>query len=90
MLRISSLPHLVQARRHEHHCGHLAFSRLCRLVAVKFTPKALILMEHGTMSVVMPNVRAKRTTTAGHQGPLAENVQRTCRRALVACRWRSA
>ena len=37
-----------------------------------------------------PNVRAKREPTAGRQGPTAENVHRTCRRALVACRWRSA
>ena len=37
-----------------------------------------------------PNVRAKRATTAGRQGPPAENVHRTCWRALVACRWRSA
>ena len=37
-----------------------------------------------------PNVRAEAGPTAGRQGPPAENVQRTCRRALVACRWRSA
>jgi len=37
-----------------------------------------------------PNVRAKRATTAGRQGPVGENVPRTADRALVACRWRSA
>jgi len=36
------------------------------------------------------NVRAKRTTTVGHQRPDGDNVQRTDSRALVACRWRSA
>ena len=37
-----------------------------------------------------PNVRAKRATTAGRQGPVDDNVPRTADRALVACRWRSA
>ena len=40
--------------------------------------------------LVMPNVRAKRATTAGRQRPDGENVPRTTGRALVACRWRSA
>jgi len=40
--------------------------------------------------IVLPNVRAKRATTAGRQRPGGENVQRTTGRALVACRWRSA
>ena len=39
---------------------------------------------------VLPNVRAKRATTAGRQGPVGENVPRTADRALVTCRWRSA
>jgi hypothetical protein len=39
--------------------------------------------------VVQPNVRAKGATTAGRLGPDADNVQRTCGRAKVACRWRS-
>ena len=39
---------------------------------------------------VEPNVRAKRATTAGRQGPDWENVPRTPGRALAACRWRSA
>ena len=42
------------------------------------------------VEVVTPNVRAKRVTTAGRQGPVGENVPRTADRALVACRWRSA
>ena len=40
--------------------------------------------------VLPPNVRAKRATTVGRQGPVGENVHRTAGRALVACRWRSA
>jgi hypothetical protein len=38
----------------------------------------------------MPNVRAKRATTAGRQARAGENVQRTAGPGLVACRWRSA
>ena len=37
-----------------------------------------------------PNVRAKRATTAGRQARAGENVPRTARPGLVACRWRSA
>ena len=36
------------------------------------------------------NVRAKRATTAGRQARAGENVPRTARPGLVACRWRSA
>ena len=39
---------------------------------------------------VRPNVRAKRATTAGRQARAVENVPRTARPGLVACRWRSA
>ena len=39
---------------------------------------------------VTPNVRAKRATTAGRQARAGENVPRTARPGLVACRWRSA
>ena len=39
---------------------------------------------------VRPNVRAKRATTAGRQARPQENVPRTARPGLVACRWRSA
>ena len=39
---------------------------------------------------VKPNVRAKRATTAGRQARAGENVPRTARPGLVACRWRSA
>ena len=37
-----------------------------------------------------PNVRAKRATTAGRQARAGENVPRTARPGLVACRWGSA
>ena len=37
-----------------------------------------------------PNVRAKRATTAGRQARAGENVPRTARPGLVACRCRSA
>ena len=37
-----------------------------------------------------PNVRAKRATAAGRQARAGENVPRTARPGLVACRWRSA
>ena len=40
--------------------------------------------------IVLPNVRAKRATTAGRQARAGENVPRTARPGLVACRWRSA
>ncbi len=40
--------------------------------------------------IVRPNVRAKRATTAGRQARPQENVHRTLRPGLVACRWRSA
>jgi hypothetical protein len=40
--------------------------------------------------VAMSNVRAKRVTTAGRQARPLENVHRTLRPGLVACRWRSA
>ena len=39
---------------------------------------------------VGPNVRAKRATMAGRQARAGENVPRTDRPGLVACRWRSA
>ena len=38
---------------------------------------------------VLPNVRAKRATTAGRQARDGENVPRTTSPGLVACRWRS-
>ena len=37
-----------------------------------------------------PNVGAKRVTTVGRQARAGENVPRTARPGLVACRWRSA
>ena len=38
---------------------------------------------------VRPNVRANRETTAGRQARTGENVPRTARPGLVACRWLS-
>jgi hypothetical protein len=50
--------------------------------------------ERGTVGnagcFLMPNVRAKRAPTAGRQARAGENVLRTARPGLVACRWRSA
>ena len=43
-----------------------------------------------TAFLVRPNVRAKRTTTAGRQARAGENVRSTTGPGLVACRWRSA
>ena len=44
----------------------------------------------GTEAIGMrPNVRANRETTAGHQARTGENVPRTARPGLVACRWAS-
>ena len=52
-------------------------SRLCRVVAVQLTLKALTLLVHCTASFVLPNVRAKGATTAGRQARAGENVPRT-------------
>ena len=40
--------------------------------------------------IALPNVRAKRATTAGRQARTGENVQRTAGRARVTRRWGSA
>ena len=47
------------------------------------------LLRYRTVEFVLPNVRAEAGPTAGRQGPTGENVPRTARRALVACRWAS-
>ena len=47
-------------------------------------------LHFGRVANVRPNVRAKRATTAGRQARSGENVPRTARPGLVACRWRSA
>ena len=52
--------------------------------------KALILLAQHMVCFALPNVRAKRATTAGCQARAGENVPRTARPGLVACRWRSA
>ena len=44
----------------------------------------------GSVFLCLPNVRAKRSPTAGRQARAGENVPRTARPGLVACRWRSA
>jgi len=43
-----------------------------------------------TLTTLAAIVRAKRATTAGRQARAGENVPRTARPGLVACRWRSA
>ena len=57
-----------------------------------FSPRrmALILFAYRQMAIPLPNVRVKRATTAGRQARAGENVPRTARPGLVACRWRSA
>ena len=60
-----------------------------RLV-LQFTPKALTLLAHCIICHSTPNVRAKRVTTAGRQARAGENVLRTTRPGLAACRWLSA
>ena len=52
--------------------------------------QAHFLLESCTAAFLKPNVRAKRATTAGRQARAGENVPRTARPGLVACRWRSA
>ena len=52
--------------------------------------QALTLLAHCTALPALPNVRAKRTTTAGRQARAGENVPRTAGRARVARRWGSA
>ena len=57
-----------------------------------FSPRrqARFLLRQQTLGILKPNVRAKRATTAGRQARAGENVPRTTRPGLVACRWRSA
>ena len=75
-------------------CSRLpALQETCGLAASwLFNPRrqAHFLPELHIAVVLMPNVRAKRATTAGRQRLDGENVPRTTGRALVACRWRSA
>ena len=52
--------------------------------------RAHFLLDSGTAVFLKPNVRAKRAATAGRQARAGENVPRTARPGLVACRWRSA
>ena len=77
----------------------VAWSRLptpgetCGLAASwLFNPRrqAHFLLELHIAVVLMPNVRAKRATTAGLQARAGENALRTASPGLVACRWRSA
>jgi hypothetical protein len=60
------------------------------ILAPSLTPKALTLLGSQWFLTVLPNVRAKRTTAAGRQGPACKNVPCATGRALAACRWRSA
>ena len=52
--------------------------------------QALTLLRRRIRLFALPNVRAKRATTAGRQARAGENVPRTTGPGLVACRWRSA
>ena len=52
--------------------------------------QAHFLREYSVADFLMPNVRAKREPAAGRQARAGENVPRTARPGLVACRWRSA
>ena len=70
-----------------------ALTRICgRAAAWLFDSRqqAHFLRECSVADFLMPNVRAKRATTAGRQARAGENVPRTARPGLVACRWRSA
>ena len=64
--------------------------RLCRLVAVHYTPTGALSADTPQAQYVLPNVRAKRATTVGRQARGGENVRITTGPGLVACRWRSA
>ncbi len=64
----------------------LKFSMMRRLMGNFF----LLQMLSNDWEFVRPNVRAKRATAAGRQARAGENVPRTARPGLVACRWRSA
>jgi hypothetical protein len=70
--------------------GARTIRRLDFLVAVQFTPTGALPAGEANGDFLMPNVRAKRATTAGRQARAGENVPRTARPGLVACRWRSA
>jgi hypothetical protein len=71
------------------HGGYISWAVLLFLGSL-LAGSELMLLALRRKWIRMPNVRAKRATTAGRQGPATDNVQRTCGRALVACRWRSA
>ena len=67
--------------------------RTCGLAAswlLNSRRQAHFLLDCHMAVVLMPNVRAKRATTGGRQARADENVPRTARPGLVACRWRSA
>ena len=62
-----------------------------RLVAIQLTPQALTLVEQGTASFVLPNVRAKLAPTVWRAGRLAQNGPQALRQATsVTRRWCSA
>ena len=46
--------------------------------------------EAAAVVIARPNVRAKLAPTVGRQARTGENVPRTARPGLVACRWGSA
>jgi hypothetical protein len=52
--------------------------------------QALALMAYCTACFALPNVRAKRATTAGRQAQGCDDAPCAAGLGLVACRWRSA
>jgi hypothetical protein len=61
--------------------------RFTGVVSFRYTLRYRVFLRYGQGK---PDVRAKRATTAGRQARAGENVPRTARPGLVACRWRSA
>jgi hypothetical protein len=67
----------------------LSCSRLAASWLFSSRRKAHFLLEHCMAVLALPNVRAKRATTAGRQARAVQDKPRR-RAGLVACRWRSA
>ena len=78
-------PALRAGAAHRRACAALTSTMPSAVCAVDAAPQDL-----ADTALVRPNVRAKRETTAGRQARAGENVPRTARPGLVACRWRSA
>ena len=87
---LSVRPHSTNVRCRIRCCDWLAVRGFAALWLFSSRRQALTLLEHCTAGPALPNVRAKRATTAGRQARAGENVPRTARPGLAACRWRSA